>query len=196
MRSAAWIRRSVRLPSIIRRKVVASGRAHIWRRPPASQSRSRSAHLDRILRANPVQREPRTAARHSRPGSHLAVRAVADHRTDEAQPFTNPQDDDGSGDWAVTPEMIDALSQSAGSSLRIKGGGYRRDHLRAFAQRVEVADDEVRIMGRTSDLLQTLVAASSGETAAFAVRSSVLKWRTRQDSNLWPLPSEGSALSS
>ena len=91
---------------------------------------------------------------------------------------------DSSGHRAVTPDMIDALSETARSSLRIEGGGYRRDHLRAFAQRVEVADDEVRIMGRKSDLLQSLVAASSGESAAFAVRSSVLKWRTRQDSNL------------
>ncbi|NSZ58401.1 recombinase family protein [Agrobacterium tumefaciens] len=89
-----------------------------------------------------------------------------------------------SGDRAVTPDMIDALSEKARSSLRIEGGGYRRDHLRAFAQRVEVADDEVRIMGTKLDLLQSLVATSSGETAAFAVRSSVLKWRTRQDSNL------------
>ncbi|WP_394648908.1 hypothetical protein [uncultured Sphingomonas sp.] len=88
--------------------------------------------------------------------------------------------------------MIDALSEAARSSQRIEGGGYRRDHLRAVAQRVEAADDEVRIMGRKSDLLQTLVAASSGEPAAFAVRRYVLKWRTRQDSNLWPLPSENS----
>ena len=91
---------------------------------------------------------------------------------------------DSSGHRAVTPDMIDALSETARSSLRIEGGGYRRDHLRAFAQRVEVADDEVRIMGRKLDLLQSLVAASSGESAAFAVRSSELKWRTRQDSNL------------
>ncbi|SNB72875.1 Site-specific DNA recombinase [Agrobacterium sp. 719_389] len=101
-----------------------------------------------------------------------------------------------SGHRAVTPDMIDALSETARSSLRIEGGGYRRDHLRAFAQRVEVADDEVRIMGRKSDLLQSLVAASSGESAAFAVRSSVLKWRTRQDSNLRPLESESNTLSS
>nr|WP_312352026.1 recombinase family protein [Brucella intermedia] len=90
----------------------------------------------------------------------------------------------GSSDRAITPGMIDSLSETARRSLRIEGGGYRRDHLRAFAQRVEVADDEVRIMGRKSDLIQSLVAASSGETAALAVRSSVLKWRTRKDSNL------------
>lgn len=110
------------------------------------------------------------------------LKAIRDQATADAERIRMTLD--GSGDRAVTPEMIDALSETARRSLRIEGGGYRRDHLRAFAQRVEVADDEVRIMGRKSDLLQTLVAASSGETAAFAVRSSVLKWRTRQDSNL------------
>ena len=49
---------------------------------------------------------------------------------------------------------------------------------------LEVAEGEVRIMGSKSELLRTLVAASSVETAAFGVHSSVLKWRTRQDSNL------------
>ncbi len=93
---------------------------------------------------------------------------------------------DGSGDRTVTLEMIDALSQAARSSLRIEGGGYRRDHLRAFAQRVEVADDEVRIMGTKSNLLQSLVAALSGKTAALPVRRSEQKWRARRDSNPRP----------
>ena len=112
------------------------------------------------------------------------LKAIHDQATADAERIRMTLD--GSGDRAVTPEMIDALSETARRSLRIEGGGYRRDHLRGFAQRVEVADDEVRIMGRKSDLLQTLVAASSGETAAFAVRSSVLKWRTRNDSNVRP----------
>lgn len=56
--------------------------------------------------------------------------------------------------------------------------------LRALAQRVEVADDEVRITGSKSELLRTLIAASSVETAAFGVQSSILKWRTRHDSNV------------
>ncbi|WP_244528903.1 recombinase zinc beta ribbon domain-containing protein [Methylobacterium gossipiicola] len=111
-----------------------------------------------------------------------SLKAIRDQATADAERIGMTLD--GSGDRAVTPEMIDALSQAARSSLRIEGYGYRRNHLRAFAQRVEVADDEVRIMGRKSDLLQSLVAASSGKTAAFAVRSSVLKWRTRHDSNV------------
>ncbi len=77
--------------------------------------------------------------------------------------------------------------------MRPDGGGYRRDHLRALAQRVEVDQKELRIMGSKSVLLRTLVAAESAKTAGFSVPSSVPKWRTRHDSNVWPLPSEGNA---
>ncbi|MFU0504176.1 recombinase family protein [Pseudaminobacter sp. NGMCC 1.201702] len=84
----------------------------------------------------------------------------------------------------VTPDMLKAFACKARERIRLDDGGYRRDHLRALAQRVEVTDDEVRIMGSKSELLRTLVAASSVETAAFGVHSSVLKWRARKDSNL------------
>jgi hypothetical protein len=50
---------------------------------------------------------------------------------------------------------------------RTDGGGYRRDHLAALAQRVEVDRKELRIMGSKGALLRTLVAASSAKTAAF-----------------------------
>ncbi|MCX5515717.1 hypothetical protein [Kaistia algarum] len=56
--------------------------------------------------------------------------------------------------------MIDTLSEAARSNLRMEGGGHRRGHLRAFAQRVEVADDEVALWVAKSELLQTFVAAS------------------------------------
>jgi len=60
---------------------------------------------------------------------------------------------------------------------------YRRDHLRALAQRVEVDAKEVRITGSKSALLRTLVAASSAKTAGFGVPSFVPKWRAGRDSN-------------
>jgi len=44
---------------------------------------------------------------------------------------------------------------------------YRRDHLRALAQRVEVDAKEIRIMGAKSVLLRTLVAASSAKSVGF-----------------------------
>src|SRR6202035_391341 len=49
--------------------------------------------------------------------------------------------------------------------MRTESGGYRRDHFRALAQRVEVDAKEIRIMGSKSELLRTLVAASSAKTA-------------------------------
>jgi len=52
---------------------------------------------------------------------------------------------------------------------RTESGGYRRDHLRALAQRVEVDAKEVRIMGSKTELLRTLVAASSGGVLACPV---------------------------
>ncbi|GAB1717648.1 MAG: Recombinase [Nitrobacter sp.] len=103
---------------------------------------------------------------------------------------------DNAGNQAITVDMISTFASVARNGLRLEGGGYRRDHLRALAQRVEVADTEVRIMGSKPELLRTLVAASSVKSAAFGVHSSVLKWRTRHDSNVWPPPSEGGALSS
>jgi site-specific DNA recombinase len=61
--------------------------------------------------------------------------------------------------------------------MRTGNGGYRRDHLRALAQRVEVDEKEVRITGSRSELLRTLVAASSANPAGLGVPSSVPKWR-------------------
>ncbi|MGH7070100.1 MAG: hypothetical protein ACREFO_08795 [Acetobacteraceae bacterium] len=72
--------------------------------------------------------------------------------------------------------MVRKFARTARERIRI-GGGYRRDHLRALAQRVEVADREVRIIGSKSNLLQTLAATSGVKPAAPGVRSSVVKWR-------------------
>jgi hypothetical protein len=39
--------------------------------------------------------------------------------------------------------------------LRTEKGGYRRDYLRALAQRIEADTQELRIMGSKSELLRT-----------------------------------------
>jgi site-specific DNA recombinase len=85
---------------------------------------------------------------------------------------------------AITPQALKTFARAARKGMRAEGGGYRRDHLRALAQRVEVDAKEVRVMGSKSALLRTLVAAPSAKTAGFAVPSSVPKWRARGDSNL------------
>jgi site-specific DNA recombinase len=78
-----------------------------------------------------------------------------------------------SGQKAITPEMLRKLTQTARGRIRLEGGGYRRDHLRALAQRVEVDTGEVRIMGSKSRLLQTLVAGDGVNP----VSTQGLKWR-------------------
>ena len=83
---------------------------------------------------------------------------------------------------AITPQMVQRFARTARERIRIDGGGYRRDHLRALAQRVEVPDSEVRIIGSKSNLLQTLTAAAGVKPATPGVRSSVLKWRRGWDS--------------
>ena len=83
----------------------------------------------------------------------------------------------------ITPQALKTFARQARRRMRTENGGYRRDHLRALAQRVEVDAKEVRIMGSKSELLRTLVAASSAKTAGFGVPSFVPKWRSLGDSN-------------
>ena len=47
------------------------------------------------------------------------------------------------------------VSKNLGVRYRTDSGGYRRDYLRALAQRVEVDAQELRIMGAKSELLRT-----------------------------------------
>ena len=86
---------------------------------------------------------------------------------------------ENSGSKAVTPQMVRTLAETARRHIRLEGGGYRRDHLRALAQRVEVADGEVRIMGSKSRLLQVLTEKNSVNS----VPTQGLKWRRGWDSN-------------
>ena len=96
----------------------------------------------------------------------------------------------------ITTQSIKVFARTARKRMRTESGGYRRDYLRALAQRVEVDAQELRIMGSKSELLRTLVAASSAKTAGFGVPSSVPKWRARRDSNSRPSESKSDALSS
>jgi len=45
-----------------------------------------------------------------------------------------------SGQQTITPQMVQRFARTAREWIKIDGRDYRRDHLRALAQRVEVAD--------------------------------------------------------
>ena len=103
-----------------------------------------------------------------------AIRDQAKADADRAQAMLQ-----NTGQKAVTPQMLRKFAATTRKRIRLEGGGYRRDHLRALAQRVEVAEGEVRIMGSKSRLLQTLVAGSGVNS----VPTQGLKWRKGWDSN-------------
>ena len=95
---------------------------------------------------------------------------------------------------SITPQALKTFASQARRRMRTESGGYRRDHLRALAQRVEVDAKEVRIMGSKSVLLRTLVAASSAKSAVFGVPNFIPKWRARRDSNSRPPDSKKALL--
>ncbi|MGC2085834.1 MAG: recombinase family protein, partial [Bradyrhizobium sp.] len=80
---------------------------------------------------------------------------------------------------SITPQVLKTFASQARKRMRTESGGYRRDYLRALAQRIEVDAKEIRIMGSKSALLRSLVAASSAKTVGFGVPSFVPKWRAR-----------------
>jgi len=83
----------------------------------------------------------------------------------------------------LTTEKVKEFASAARRRLRNKDGSYRRDHIRAVAQRIEVGNGEVRIMGTKTELLRTLAAAASVGTAAGGVPTFEPKWCTGRDSN-------------
>ena len=90
---------------------------------------------------------------------------------------------DGAG-ATITPDTLRRFAQAARRKLRNIDGTFRRDHLRALAQRIDVIDGgEIQITGSKDKLLQALTATSSAETAANGVRSFIPKWRPLGDSN-------------
>lgn len=84
---------------------------------------------------------------------------------------------DSSLHQAITPQIVERFATAARKRMRGDGGGYRRDHRRAFAQRVEVVERGVFIKGSKDQLLRTLSAIGSGKSAGFGVPTSVPKWR-------------------
>ena len=70
------------------------------------------------------------------------------------------------------------------------GSGFAR----SIVARVDVGDHDVRLLG-SRKALEHAVARTDPRPVGLAPTFE-RKWRTQEDSNLWPLPSEGSALSS
>lgn len=88
----------------------------------------------------------------------------------------------------LTDGAIEAFARAASAALRDPGNPtFARTYIRALVSDVTVSDSEIRISGPKAALLhQAALFAAKGEL----VPSFAQDWRTRRDSNPWPLPSE------
>ena len=94
----------------------------------------------------------------------------------------------------ITPDKIKRIAILLRDKLHDGPPELRQAYARLILDEVKVTEEEIRISGSKAVLAR---AVSEGvEHTTPAVLSFVRDWRTRQDSNLRPLPSEGSALSS
>ena len=94
---------------------------------------------------------------------------------------------------AIEPEAVEKFSRLMRENVAFGDIPFRKAYIQSVVDRVEVDDGVIRIVGDKATLEQAVAGRVMGSGG---VRRRVPKWRTRQDSNLWPLPSEGSALSS
>jgi site-specific DNA recombinase len=94
----------------------------------------------------------------------------------------------------ITPEKVERFATAMRVRLRdADDPQVRRRYVRAFVGEVVMSREQIVIRGPNRALE---LAAAGDMPADDKVRTFMGNWRTRQDSNLWPLPSEGSALSS
>ncbi len=99
-----------------------------------------------------------------------------------------------SGEPQITPEKVERLARLLHDKLHHGSPELRQAYTRLVMDEVTVKDEEICISGSKAVLARC---ASEGEIpSAPAVLSFVQEWRARRDSNPWPLPSEGNALSS
>ena len=82
----------------------------------------------------------------------------------------------------LTPKNLARFSRAIRERLHDSDGAFRKSYVRQFVDRIEVDDEEVRIYGPKSALVQGL--ASSPESARTPVPSFDPKWWARQEPNV------------
>lgn len=94
----------------------------------------------------------------------------------------------------ITPDVIGRFGKLLRDRLRADNPALRQAYTRLLISEVTVEAEKVQIRGSRRALERAVLATAA--TGRAKVPSFAREWRTRQDSNLWPLPSEGNALSS
>ena len=115
-------------------------------------------------------------------------------RDEAAQEITDLQKRMSAGEPQITPEKVARVAMLLRDKLHDGPPQLRQAYARLLMEEVSVSDQEIRISGSKALLAKSV---SSGlDSSTPAVLSFVREWRARHDSNVRPLPSEGSTLSS
>ena len=97
-----------------------------------------------------------------------------------------------SSSLAVEPKVVERFGRLLADKLRNPHDATtRRAYVRLLIDKVEVGHEQIRVTGSRKKLAKLATG-----TPPQLVPKAEREWRTQQDSNLRPLPSEGSALSS
>ena len=91
----------------------------------------------------------------------------------------------------ITPAKVEKLASLLRDKLHNGPPDLRQAYARLLLSEVLVNDHQIRISGSKAVLARS--AAGGADKTAPAVLSFVREWCTQEDSNLWPLPSEGNA---
>ena len=91
------------------------------------------------------------------------------------------------------PEAIERFGRVMRENITSGEIPFRKAYIQSVVDRIEVDDSVIRILGNKATLEQAIAGRAVGSAG---VRSFERKWRARHDSNVWPPPSEGGALSS
>jgi hypothetical protein len=118
----------------------------------------------------------------SRCSSSSALFSTARPRTVRSKSLRKPRTD------RPAVRLTSLLSKLLRDKLYGGPPEFRQAYARLLMEEVRVTDEEIRISGLKSALAKC--AADGIAEPAPKVLSFVQEWRARQDSNLWPLPSE------
>ena len=77
------------------------------------------------------------------------------------------------------------LASEARTRLRLGKGGYRREHVRAFAQHAEIADDAIYIEGSKKHPIEEAGSHQRRKVGGNRRSRFLPKWRTGWDSNIY-----------
>jgi site-specific DNA recombinase len=89
----------------------------------------------------------------------------------------------------IDPALIESFGRTMRENLTNGSIPFRKAYLRSLVDVIEIDDTRIRIKGNKDELERAVLASRPGSESRSQMST---KWRTRHDSNVWPLPSENS----